>query len=294
MTVRERFERVARLAAGRPVLTIGIVLALALAGAVLALGLKPSAGTDTFVSSSSASYRATADDQHHFGDDAVIILIQEPLTDLVETKDLATETQLEACLAGQYAVANKTLQAFTPAPAGTHAPYGGWGSPCGKLMKTQPVQVVYGPGTFLNRAVSAVNDQIQGMLVGAQHSITTAERDAYELAIGKGLGAKRAAAAGTAAGQPWEEPGEQTRQHTHITTRRSAYERRTGRGLGAKPAAAAASAAGQLEQQQVYQTLEQTYLNSGISGTPAIDDPQFIPQIVFDQPRSRSSPLPGS
>src|ERR1035437_5825649 len=176
MTVRGRVERVARLAAGRPVLTIGIVLALALAGAVLALGLKPSAGTDTFVSSSSASYRATADDQRHFGDDAVVILIQEPLTDLVETKDLATETQLEACLAGQYAVANKTLQAFTPAPAGTHAPYGGWGSPCGKLMKTQPVQVVYGPGTFLNRAVSAVNDQIQGMLVGAQHSITTAER----------------------------------------------------------------------------------------------------------------------
>ena len=246
MTVRERFERVARLAAGRPVLTIGIVLALALAGAVLALGLKPSAGTDTFVSSSSASYRATADDQRHFGDDAVVILIQEPLTDLVETKDLATETQLEACLAGQYAVANKTLQAFTPAPAGTHAPYGGWGSPCGKLMKIQPVQVVYGPGTFLNRAVSAVNDQIQGMLVGAQHSITTAERDAYELAIGKGLGAKRAAAA--------------------------------------------ASAAGQLEQQQVYQTLEQTYLNSGISGTPAIDDPQFIPQIVFDQTRGVNQP----
>jgi hydrophobe/amphiphile efflux-3 (HAE3) family protein len=246
MTARERFERVARLAAGRPVATIGIVLALALGGAVLALGLKPSAGTDTFVSSSSASYQATADDRRHFGDDAVVILIQEPLTDLVQTKDLATETQLEACLAGQYVVANKTLRAFTPAPAGTHAPYGGWGSPCGRLMKTQPVQVVYGPGTFLNRAVSAVNDQIQGLLARAQQSITTAERNAYELAIGKGLGAKRAA---TAAG-----------------------------------------AAGQLERQQVFQTLEQTYLNSGISGTPAIDDPQFIPQIVFDQTRGVNQP----
>jgi hydrophobe/amphiphile efflux-3 (HAE3) family protein len=234
------------LVTGRPVLTIAIVLALALGGAVLSLGLRPSAGSDTFVSSSSASYQATADDQRHFGDDAVVILIQEPLTDLVETKDLATETQLEACLAGQYVVANKTLQAFTPAPVGTHAPYGGWGSPCGKLMKTQPAQVVYGPGTFLNRAVSAVNDQIHRMLAGAQDSITTAERNAYELAIGNGLGAKRAAAA--------------------------------------------ASDAGQLERQQVYQTLEQTYLSSGISGTPAIDDPQFIPQIVFDQTRGVNQP----
>jgi hydrophobe/amphiphile efflux-3 (HAE3) family protein len=246
MTVRERFERAARLAAGRPVATIGIVLALAVGGALLALGLKPSAGTDTFVSSSSASYRATADDQRHFGDDAVVILIQEPLTDLVETKDLATETQLEACLAGQYAVANRALRAFTPAPAGTHAPYGGWGSPCGRLMKTQPVQVVYGPGTFLNRAVSAVNDQIQAMLARARDSITTAQRNAYELAISHGLGAKRAAAA--------------------------------------------AGAAGQLEGQQAYQTLEQTYLNSGISGVPAIDDPRFIPQIVFDQTRGVNQP----
>jgi hydrophobe/amphiphile efflux-3 (HAE3) family protein len=246
MTVRERFERAAWLAAGRPVLTIGIVLALAVGGAVLALGLKPSAGTDTFVSSSSASYQATAEDQRHFGDDAVVILIQEPLTDLLQTKDLATETQLEACLAGQYVLANKTLRAFTPAPAGTHTPYGGWGSPCGKLMKTQPVQVVYGPGTFLNRAVSAVNVQIQGMLAHAQNSITTAERNAYELAIGKGLGAKRAAAA--------------------------------------------AGSAGQLEGQQVYRTLEQAYLNSGISGIPAIDDPRFIPQIVFDQTRGVNQP----
>jgi hydrophobe/amphiphile efflux-3 (HAE3) family protein len=113
-------------------------------------------------------------------------------------------------------------------------------------MKTQPAQVVYGPGTFLNRAVSAVNDQIHRMLAGAQDSITTAERNAYELAIGNGLGAKRAAAA--------------------------------------------ASDAGQLERQQVYQTLEQTYLSSGISGTPAIDDPQFIPQIVFDQTRGVNQP----
>ena len=32
------------------------------------------------------------------------------------------------------------------------------------------------------------------------------------------------------------------------------------------------------------------YLNSGITGTPRIDDPQFIPQIVFDQTRGVNQP----
>ncbi len=52
----------------------------------------------------------------------MIVLIREPLTDLVETKDLATESQLEACLAGQVLVANQSLGSFTPAPAGHPAP----------------------------------------------------------------------------------------------------------------------------------------------------------------------------
>src|SRR5689334_15731924 len=111
MAVRQSFERLAGAAARRPVLTISIVLALALGGALLSLGLKPSAGADTFVGRSSSSYQATAEDQRHFGDDAVIILINESLPNLVETKDLATVTQLEACLAGQYVVANANLRA---------------------------------------------------------------------------------------------------------------------------------------------------------------------------------------
>ncbi len=246
MTVRDRCERWARAAGRRPVLTIGIVLALALAGGVLALGLKPSAGTDTFVSRSSASFQATANDQRKFGDDAVIVLIREPLTDLVGTQDLTTVTQLEACLAGQYAVRDAKLQAFTPAAAGTHAAAGGPGSPCGKLMASNAVKVVYGPGTFLNRAVAAVNTQIQGLLTGARQSVTTAQRSAYALALRRGLGRQRARSE--------------------------------------------ASAAGQLEEQQQLQTLAHLYLSSGITGTPSIDDPQFISQIVFDPTRGVGQP----
>src|SRR5947209_4242849 len=146
----KRFERLAGAAARRPVLTLGIIVALALGGALLALGLQPDAGADTFVPGSSASAQATQDDHNHFGGDAVVVLVRQQLTNLVETKDLATVSALEACLAGQTLVANDTIGSFTTAPP-TTGPYGGWNSPCGKLRRSRAVQVVYGPGTFLNR-----------------------------------------------------------------------------------------------------------------------------------------------
>ncbi len=244
--MKERLEGLARLAARRPALTIAIVLAIAIAGGLLALGLSPSAGSDTFVSRSSSTFRATDDDHRHFGSDAIIILIKEPLTDLVETKDLATVTFLEACLAGQYVVPSEQLQSFQPAPPGAHAPYGGYSSPCGKLMAHKPVQVVYGPGTFLNRAVAAVQTQVQALLRGAHQAIASARAAATQLALGRGLSRKQAQVAGNAAAQ--------------------------------------------LEQQRQLQQLEQLYLSSGITGTPRIDDPQFIPEIVFDQTRGVNQP----
>ncbi|MGH3262872.1 MAG: MMPL family transporter, partial [Trebonia sp.] len=195
------FERLSRVAARRPALTLGIVLALAIAGGLLALGLRPSAGIDTFVGSSSPSYRATADEQRHFGDEAVIVLVSEPLPDLVQTHDLGALTQLEACLAGQYVVASAKLHAFTPVRAGTHAPYGGWGSPCGRLMRSRATQVVYGPGTFLNRAVAAVNTEIAAMLTTARTATHRAEANAYKLAIGEGMSRSQARAEAKAAGR---------------------------------------------------------------------------------------------
>src|SRR5205823_5750932 len=152
MSMRERFERVAGAAARQPVLALGIVLVLALGGGVLALRLKPSTGINTFVSGS--SYQATVDDQRHFGSDAVVILIREPLMKLVLSKDLGTLSFLEACLAGQVVVPNQQVGAYTTAPAGS-TPYGGRSSPCGRLMAAKPVRAVYGPGTFLNQAVTA-------------------------------------------------------------------------------------------------------------------------------------------
>ncbi len=124
------FERFTRAIARRPLQALLIVAVLAIGGAVLALRLKPSTGIGTFVSSGSSSYQATLDDEHHFGSDAVVVLIREPLTDLVETKDLGTLSFLEACLAGKVVQRNLQLGAYTEVSG--QAPYGGWGSPCGK------------------------------------------------------------------------------------------------------------------------------------------------------------------
>ncbi len=245
MSMRERFEGLASAAARRPALTLGIVLALAIGGGLLALGLEPDAGTGTFVSSSSPSFQATDSDHRHFGGDAVVVLIREPLTDLVETKDLATISQLEACLAGQVVVANAQLGSFTPA-TGSQRAYGGPGSPCGHLMRYKPVQVVYGPGTFLNRAVAAVTQQVQSMIGSANQSVRQYAQAAYQLALAKHLSRKQAQAAATAAGQ--------------------------------------------LAYQQQIQQLEQLAVQSGLSGIPRIDDPNFIRQVVFDQTRGVNQP----
>ena len=245
MRVR-KLERLVRAVAGRPALTLGIVLALALGGGALALRLTPNTSTDTFVSRSSPTFQASLDDERHFGGDPVVILIREPLTDLVETKDLGIVSELEACLAGQVLVPNQQLEAFTPAAAGTRTPYGGVNSPCGKLAKLRPAQVVYGPGTFLNRAVAAVNQQVLALENGAQQAVSSARQAAYRLALAK-----------------------------HMSKQQALAEE---------------NAAGQLASQQQYQQLIQMYLNSGISGQPKIDDPQFIPQIVFDQTRGVNQP----
>lgn len=192
------FERFTRAIARRPLQALLIVAVLAIGGAVLALRLKPSTGIGTFVGSGSSSYQATLDDEHHFGSDAVVVLIREPLTDLVETKDLGTLSFLEACLAGKVVQRNLQLGAYTEVSG--QAPYGGSDSPCGRLMRSRPVKAVYGPATFLNHAVVAINQTIGTMTHSAQLSIAKAKHDAYVLALGEHKGRRKAQQVAQAAG----------------------------------------------------------------------------------------------
>src|SRR5206468_11000709 len=108
---------------------LGVVAALAIGGGVLALQLKPTAATDTLVGRSSESFRATDTYHRDFGEDAVLILVQQYLPKTVLTADLERVLGLEGCIAGNV-------------PQGQQ-PIGGSKSACAKLsrLRPRPVQV---------------------------------------------------------------------------------------------------------------------------------------------------------
>jgi hydrophobe/amphiphile efflux-3 (HAE3) family protein len=180
-------QRLTGAAARRPALALALVTVLALAGGGLALRLKPSAATDTFVPASSPAFRATAQAQRSFGQDAIIVLVRGPLTELLAPAHLATLTRLEACLAGQTVSFDRTLRADVPVTTGHPTAYGGPNSPCGELMRHRSALVVYGPGTFLNRAVAAVNAGITSSFAAARAAGDRAAVAAYRLALAHGL-----------------------------------------------------------------------------------------------------------
>src|SRR6476661_482059 len=133
-------------AAARRPLVVGLVAGLlALAGGLLALRLTPTAATDTLVGKSTRSYDATQRLHQNFGDDAVYVLVRQPVTRTVLTSDLDRVLGMEGCISGN-------------APKG-QIPPGGAKGPCGRLAAAKPVQVVFGPGTFLNEAVGQIQDQ---------------------------------------------------------------------------------------------------------------------------------------
>src|SRR3712207_7151677 len=117
-------ERLVAFAARRPVAVVAATVVLALAGGLLALRLDPSTGADTLVGSGTDSYEATQNYYERFGDDAVIVLVREPLTKLTLTRDLGQLLKLEGCLGGNVPVNVK--------------PYGPAGGPCDRLARTKP------------------------------------------------------------------------------------------------------------------------------------------------------------
>jgi hydrophobe/amphiphile efflux-3 (HAE3) family protein len=133
-------------AAARRPMVIGLAVGvLAIAGAVAALRLEPTAATDTLVGKGSSSFAATERLHQRFGDEPVYVLVREPITQLALTSDINRVLGLEGCISGN-------------APKG-RVPPGGTRGPCARLARTKPVKVVFGPGTFLNEAVGQIQDQ---------------------------------------------------------------------------------------------------------------------------------------
>jgi hydrophobe/amphiphile efflux-3 (HAE3) family protein len=166
------FERIVRASARRPARVLVVVAVLAVAGGVLALRLEPSTAMDTLVGRGADSFQATETYRERFGDHSVIVLASGDLPKLVLTSNLGRLVGLEGCLSG-----NK--------PEGQTAP-GGRGSPCDRLAQTKPVQVVYGPGTFINAAAGEINDQIKVQMQTKAGEATSAARAARRVARAQG------------------------------------------------------------------------------------------------------------
>src|SRR3954452_11093431 len=119
MRVSGVLRRVMGAAARRPGAVVAAVALVALAGALLALRLEPSGDTSTLVGKGSASSKAT--DRYHrdFGEDAIYVLVKQPLKYTTLTSDVERVLGVEGCISGNV-------------PAGK-VPPGGANGPCGRL-----------------------------------------------------------------------------------------------------------------------------------------------------------------
>jgi uncharacterized protein len=146
------------------------IVVLALAGAALALRLSPSAAPSTLASTSEATRVA----HEKFGNDAVYVLVRGDLTRMVLTADLNRLVGIEGCLSGNV-------------PRGAVAQ-----GACGSLARQQAVQVVYGPGTFINSAVEQITAQLQAQTKSRAAQADRAAEAARKLARSQGKPAAEA------------------------------------------------------------------------------------------------------
>jgi hydrophobe/amphiphile efflux-3 (HAE3) family protein len=177
------FGRVAAFSVRRAWLVLGTIAVLAAAGALAATTLTADAGTNTLVGKGDDTFKATEEFKENFGDDAVVILAQGDLRNLVLTQNLGKLLQLEGCLAG-----NAPEEALATQPP-----------VCRQIAELNPSKVVFGPATFLNQAVVQIQDVLQGQIQGAQEQAQEAAKQARKDAAADGASESEQDAAAKAA-----------------------------------------------------------------------------------------------
>jgi hydrophobe/amphiphile efflux-3 (HAE3) family protein len=170
-------------AARRPRLVVALAIVLGLAGAAVALRLRPTAATDTLVSSSSSQYKATQRFYANFGEEPIEVLVKGDLQQLVLSTDIERLVGLEGCLSGNV-------------PASALAAEGGADGPCGQLARAGTVKVVFGPGTFINEAASQIDEQLTAQTRQAEAQARQAEGVVTRAALARGLSRASAVALG--------------------------------------------------------------------------------------------------
>jgi hypothetical protein len=142
--------------------------ALALIGLVLGLGLAPSAAPGKL--SSGDGKASTARLHRSFGDEPVVIVVKGHLTRMLLMEDVQRLLGLEGCISG-----NLPADAKAPAPV------------CREFAARKPVEVAYGPGTFINDAAGRILDRVGLDQAVVQRATERAARRAIRAAKAQGL-----------------------------------------------------------------------------------------------------------
>ena len=162
----------ARLATRHAVPVIAVTAAVAVAGAVLAVQLKPRTGVESLVGSSSRAYKQTQAHARQFGGDPVVVLVRGELPKVVLSPDIAQLAGLEGCIAGNIP-AKEMNNPETPRI-------------CKLFARRKYAKVVYGPGTFVNTAALSINGQINAQVKKAKRAAALDALAASKLAAARG------------------------------------------------------------------------------------------------------------
>jgi uncharacterized protein len=167
----------------RPLLTISLLGVLGVGCAIAALGLRPTAATDTLVGRSSSTYKETQRFYARFGEEPVEVLVAGDLRKLVLSPDIDRLVGLEGCLSGNL-------------PKAALAEEGGTNGPCGQLTRDKEVKVVFGPGTFLNEAALQAVSLLGVRGKQAEAEAKQAQSTVHSKALARGLSAQEATSLG--------------------------------------------------------------------------------------------------
>ncbi len=162
------FGRVTAFSLRNAAAVVAAVAVLGLAGLVLALGLSPSASSGKM--SSGEATEATTRMHRAFGEEPVVILVKGHLTRMLLMSDVQQLLGLEGCISG-----NVPASAKAPAPV------------CREFADRKPVEIAYGPGTFINDAAGRILDRVGLQQAVVERATERAARRAIRQAKAQGL-----------------------------------------------------------------------------------------------------------
>ncbi|MBJ7470284.1 MAG: hypothetical protein JHD16_03245, partial [Solirubrobacteraceae bacterium] len=156
--------RLLALATRAPRATLGILVAVAVAGAIAGLLAPVDGRLDRLAPSGSAAERAGENERASFGGDAALIVITgDMVKTLTNEADRLRVTGLEGCLAGKVAKDAKP-------------------GPCTRIRDLKAVKSVDGPGTYLNSAIVEIENTVQTKQAEVLENATAAQTAAEEQA----------------------------------------------------------------------------------------------------------------